>query len=149
MLKASLMFALVLVLAVQKPAGSLAAEAGAVAVSETDRTAIHAVITRQLEAFRVDDGETAFAQAAPKIRSIFQTVGNFMAMVRGGYPPVYRSRDYDFRGIEVINGTIVQKVLVVGADGAVVLAIYEMERQADGRWLINGCVLVEAQEEAV
>ena len=53
---------------------------------------VRAVISAQIEAFKRDDGEVAFALAAPDIRKMFATPEIFMAMVRQQYAPVYRPR---------------------------------------------------------
>ena len=99
------------------------------------------MIEAQIAAFRADDGEAAFAQASPAIRGIFGDVTTFMTMVRQGYQPVYRLQSYNFRDLIEWRGQPTQEA-VVGPDGEVVLALYSMQRQPDGRWLINGCALV-------
>jgi len=116
--------------------------------SELDRSAIQSVIEAQLAAFRADDGATAFGFASPAIQQQFGTPDNFMTMVRTAYAPVYRPREVQFRGLVEYQGEPVQQVLLVGPDLAVVTAYYVMQRQADGTWRINGCVLGEAPEKA-
>ena len=122
--------------------------AAAQAVSGADREAVAAVIARQIEAFRRDDGDAAFAFAAPSIRDLFMTPERFMAMVRTGYAPVYRPREFRFARIEDDGGLLVQFVAIIGPDGAPVVAAYTMERQPDGSWRIAGCVLLEPPGES-
>ncbi|MBM3548105.1 MAG: DUF4864 domain-containing protein [Alphaproteobacteria bacterium] len=112
-----------------------------------ERNAIQTVIESQLGAFRADDGERAFSYAAPNIRGIFRTADNFMTMVRRGYQPVYRPREVRFGDLVTVEAALVQKVYVTGPDGSRHLALYVMEQQADGRWLINGCMLAEPEDE--
>ncbi len=107
-----------------------------------DRTAIQGVILRQLDAFRTDDAEAAYAQAAPNIRALFPTADGFMAMVRRGYPPVYRPRSAEFSELAMRDGELVQEVELVGPDGQAVLALYTMRRMPDGTWAIAGCALI-------
>ncbi len=114
------------------------------AVGEADKVAIRKVIEEQLGAFQRDDAQAAFAQASPNIQAMFQTPDRFMSMVRGGYQPVYRPRQVEFRDIIDIDGTPTQKVFIIGPDGAPVMALYPMEQQADGTWKISGCYLVPA-----
>ncbi len=114
------------------------------AVGEADKQAIRKVIEEQLGAFQRDDAQAAFAQASPNIQAMFQTPDRFMSMVRGGYQPVYRPRQVEFRDIIDIDGTPTQKVFIIGPDGAPVMALYPMEQQADGTWKISGCYLVPA-----
>ncbi|MGE0719566.1 MAG: DUF4864 domain-containing protein [Alphaproteobacteria bacterium] len=119
---------------------------GAAAQTAADRAAIEGVIRDQMAAFRRDDAPGAFAFAAPSIRAMFGTPDAFMAMVRGGYQPVYRPRMVEFRELAADGGRIVQRVLVVGPDGVAEVALYEMERQPDGSWRIAGCHLTRADE---
>lgn len=115
----------------------------AASVSAADHQAIEQVITSQLNAFRRDAGDTAFSLASPKIRSIFGDASNFMAMVRQGYPPVYRPRSFAFEQVVTINERIVQRVMFIGPDGTRALALYAMEREPDGTWRIDGCELTQ------
>lgn len=105
---------------------------------------IRDVITQQLEAFRRDDADSAFAIASPKIQEMFGNPSRFMAMVTGAYAAVHRPRTVRFKElIDLGNGRLVQTVLVQGPDGAFMMALYEMV-EIDGRWRINGCVLEAA-----
>jgi hypothetical protein len=69
-----------------------------------------------------------------------------MAMVKGGYLPVYRPSQVEFGDIVDLEGQLTQRVRVVGPDGKPVMALYFMQRQPDGSWLINGCMLTEADD---
>jgi hypothetical protein len=115
-------------------------------LSATDRQAIRSVIQSQVEAFQHDDGETAFGYASPAIREMFGNAGNFMDMVRQGYPMVYRPKVFDFAEIVMMNGAPTQKVHVVGPDGLPVDAFYPMTRLPDGSWRIDGCYLRQPDE---
>jgi hypothetical protein len=115
---------------------------GPVALAGGDEAAIRGVIVDQIAAFKRDDSSAAFALAAPRIKTIFRTPERFMAMVRDSYQPVYRPSHFAFREIAWIDGLLVQPVLVIGANGVPVTALYLMERQTDGTWQIGGVVLV-------
>ncbi len=110
-------------------------------VTQGDQAAIRGVIGRQLDAFKRDDAAAAYAFAAPNVREIFPTPDGFMAMVRRGYPPVYRPREAEFSELALRDGAIVQEVELVGPDGRPVLALYTMVRDGAG-WKIAACVLV-------
>lgn len=116
--------------------------------ADTDKTAIVGVIQRQLDAFQGDRAAEAFGYASPGIQQMFGTPDNFLAMVRQGYPPVYRPRSVDFRELVTSEGRIVQKVLFVGPDGVPVVAEYFMQRQPDGSWRIDGCRLDRSGDES-
>jgi hypothetical protein len=123
-----------------------AAQTPATDVGAADRGAIRGVIENQIAAFRRDDGPGAFAFASPNIKRIFGSPENFMAMVRQGYPQVYRPSSVAFGDLVRAEGTLLQLVDIVGPDGLPVVAVYEMERQPDGSWQINGCQLLRPPE---
>jgi hypothetical protein len=116
-------------------------------IGHADRAAIRKVIEDQMAAFRRDDGQAAFAFASPMIQSMFGSAETFIAMVRGGYMAVYRPRTVEFGALTGDRESPVQLVHVVGPDGVPAVAAYEMIR-VDGRWRINGCVLLPSRERA-
>jgi hypothetical protein len=130
---------MLLVLASAWPA---AAQADGAKVNDIDRTAIRAVIQRQIDAFRRDDGPAAFALASPSIQAIFHSPEQFMAMVKASYLPVYRPKHVAFLEVEADSAQVVQKVLLVGPDGVQVMALYPMVKLPDGSWVTDGCTLV-------
>ena len=112
-----------------------------VAPDAADRAAIERVIGDQIAAFGRDDGAAAFALASPGIQATFGTPEAFMRMVRQGYQPVYRPRQVRFDEVVMRDWGPEQRVFVVGPDGHPYIAVYPMERQADGTWKTNGCYL--------
>lgn len=120
----------------------------AAALDEDDRRQIQKVIESQIQAFRVDDGATAFSFASPTIQQKFGTVDNFMAMVKDGYRAVYRPREVEFLELREDQGRIQQAVRLVGPDGKTVIAVYTMKRQSDGVWKIAGVYLVQTEDES-
>ena len=116
-------------------------------LDEGDAASIRQVIEAQLQAFRADDSGEAFAYASPAIQSIFKNADTFMSMVRAGYKPVYRPREVEFRDLVPLEGRWTQRVLVVGPDGVPTVAQYVMEKQPDGSWRIDGCVLERSAEQ--
>jgi hypothetical protein len=111
-------------------------------VSAESAQAVQATVQAQLAAFAADDAERAFAFATLTIRTLFQTPANFLAMVRQAYPVVYRPAKVLFLSPRALDAAVVQPVQLKDAAGQSWLAMYTLERQTDGRWLINGCVLV-------
>jgi hypothetical protein len=110
-----------------------------------DRSAIHDVIQHQIDAFQHDDASGAFAFASPSIQAEFGDASRFLRMVQTGYPPVYRPRSVTFGALVEDDGRLEQKVELIGPDGHGVLALYFMEKEPDGTWRIDGCVLTESE----
>lgn len=104
--------------------------------------AAQSVIDGQLKAFRQDDNAAAYEFAAPTIKRIFPTVDSFMSMVTRGYAPVHKPKSYAFGKSEEMGGnSVIQQVLIVGPDGKDYEAVYTLELQPDGRYLITGVSL--------
>ena len=138
--------------------GTIGAGAASTAVESADPTeaaAIQAVILKQIDAFEQDDAHTVFAIAAPEIQQRFGWSAMFMQMVRQGYAAVYRPRYVEFGPLVPYDttsentGRYVQHVVIEGADGAVMMAVYAMQKDDGGNWRIAGCNLTPLQRESL
>jgi hypothetical protein len=127
-------------------AGSINAQT---AIAEPDRAEFRRIIEAQIQAFRRDDGVAAFAFASPAIQDLFGTPDNFLAMVRAGYPAIYRPRDIRFTEVTENDGQPLQLVQIIGPDGVGVVAAYQMTRLPGGSWRINGCTLLASPQRGV
>lgn len=119
-----------------------------VVIGEPDAAAIRAVIEAQLAAFEQDDAMAAFAFASPGIRRSFATPEGFVGMVRQLYPVVYRPLTVRFLPPRLVDDQPIQVVEMSGRDGVVWMAIYWLQQQTDGTWLIDGCALVPGRDVA-
>jgi Domain of unknown function (DUF4864) len=103
------------------------------------------IISSQIAAFNADDGSAAYGFAAPMIQKAFPSAEQFMQMVKTGYPQVYRQKSVNFEDAIVDSaGRPGQKVRIVDTSGQTWIALYSMEKQADGTWRISGCYLLPA-----
>lgn len=107
-----------------------------------DRSTITETIQSQIEAFLRDDFDTAFTFASPMIQGIFGTPQRFGAMVREGYPMVWRPSDVRYLELREIGGRFYQKVMVIDADGLLYILDYQMIESPEG-WRINGVQVLE------
>ena len=110
-------------------------------VRSDDASEIRAVIEAQLDAFRADDAARAFSYAAPGIQALFGTPAKFLAMVQSEYPVVYRPESVAFLTVQDIDGQVSQVVQMTDGAGALWMAVYTLERQADRSWRISGCAV--------
>ena len=122
-----------------------AADAIAAEVSAPQAKQMQAVIQAQLDAFAADDAKRAFSFAAPKVREVFGTPDRFIAMVRTGYPVVYRPAAVAFFKPQTREGAFIQRVQLTDQNGGVWLATYQLERQRDRSWRIAGCEVVPSE----
>ncbi|MDO9358616.1 MAG: DUF4864 domain-containing protein [Polaromonas sp.] len=111
-------------------------------LTPADEQAVRATVQGQLAAFAADDANKAFSYAAPAVREAMGSAANFMAMVRNGYPVVYRPASVAFLKPDMKDGQVVQRVQMVDARGDAWLAVYTLERAGKG-WLISSCTVVE------
>lgn len=109
-------------------------------VARGDVKAVRQVIEAQLAAFAEDDAEKAFSFAAPSIRESFGTAEKFMAMVRRGYPVVYRPTSVRFLEPVMHGATLMQRVRMTDDLGTSWVVVYSLERQDDQSWRITGCI---------
>jgi Domain of unknown function (DUF4864) len=114
-----------------------------------DQDAIRHVVEGQLAAFQRDDSAGAYGYATPMIQQKFGDAANFMAMVKGAYPPVYRPRSVTFDKLIDTDAGPDQILTVIGPDGHAYTAHYIMEKQPNGAWMINGCYLTRGDDQNV
>ena len=113
------------------------------AVTADDLAEIRAVISRQIDAFRRDDAESAFALVSPAVQQTYGTPERFLDVMRSSYHPVYRPAAVTFLEPVVFGADMVQPVQLTDRAGGVWLAYYAMQRQKDGSWRASGCHLVQ------
>lgn len=124
---------------------AFATPARAAEVSAAQAKQMQAVIQAQLDAFAADDAKRAFSFAAQKVRDVFGTPDRFIAMVRTGYPVVYRPAAVAFFKPQLLDGAFIQRVQLTDDDGGVWLATYQLQRQRDRSWRIAGCEVVPSE----
>lgn len=105
---------------------------------------VQGVIQSQILAFLNDDAEAAYSFASPTIRGKFATREAFFDMVKKGYAPVYRPGNFAFGRSKVQGDMVVQEVLISGPDGKDWTALYQLLKQPDGSYKINGVHMVRA-----
>jgi Domain of unknown function (DUF4864) len=110
-----------------------------------ENTAIRRVVEQQLEAFAVDDAVTAFALTTPAMHQRFGVAERFVELVRQEYAVVYRPAAVKYFAADEVGGKVYQPVELRDDRGDYWLAMYEMQRQRDGGWRINGSVLTKSQ----
>jgi hypothetical protein len=112
-------------------------------LSGSDLAEIRAVIHRQIDAFKRDDAQGAFALVSPGVQKAFGTPERFLETVRMAYRAVYRPATVAFLDLKIFSGEVVQQVQIVDRSGGTWVAYYAMQRQHDGTWRTHGCHLVQ------
>jgi hypothetical protein len=106
---------------------------------------IENTIRSQIDAFLADDFARAFTFASPTIKRMFGTPENFGAMVRNGYPMVYRPADVQMMELREIAGNLWQRVRITDQAGAGWFLDYMMVETAEG-WQINAVQILPAPD---
>ena len=133
----------VLVLALLTPSG--------LAWADDNSRIVQNIIKQQIEAFRSDDGETAYSFAAPDIKSAFPDTQRFMEMVKNSYAPIYRPGNLTFgRNASEDDGRLMmQELLITDRKGDSWQAVYILARQDDGNYRITGVRLAPIRDSAI
>lgn len=105
--------------------------------SRADESEPKGVIRGQIEAFQVNDLDTAFSFASPTIQKMFGSAKRFGQMVKSSYPMIWRPSDVRFGGFSVEGDKQVQTVFITDNVGSVFEARYEM-LATDTGWHIGG-----------
>ncbi|MBI3699579.1 MAG: DUF4864 domain-containing protein [Afipia sp.] len=102
------------------------------------------LIRAQDEAISRDDAAGAYFYAAPVIKRVFPEPAIFMTMVRHGYAPLYKPKQFEFGKGQALDGGVAQLVYLVDSDGVAWEALYMLEKQPDGSLKITGCTIRKA-----
>ena len=122
---------------------------GAASAEDLTAASSRAIVERQFDAFQRDDGQAAYALAAPTIKDMFSDADHFMATVRDHYAPVYRHRSADFGAFKESGDEASLEATLVDNDNVVWTALYSFRRVSNGDWLISGCILAKAEASAI
>lgn len=126
----------------------LAAMLGLSAPATAQEEPIRNTIQSQIDAFLADDLARAFSFASPSIKRMFGTPENFGAMVRQGYPMVYRPSSVEMQELREIAGNLWQRVRVTDQAGAAWFLDYMMIDTPSG-WQINAVQILPAPDVGV
>lgn len=113
--------------------------------AQAQSTEIQSAIGSQIDAFQIDDFETAFGFASPTLQRLFGSPQNFQSMVIRGYPMVWRPAEVRYLELAEVNGNPFQKVLIKDLKGVVHILGYLMLK-TDMGWKINGVQLLPAPD---
>lgn len=106
---------------------------------------IRQTIQSQIDALQADDFARAFTFASPSIKGLFRTPENFGAMVKNGYPMVYRPAEVEMGELREVAGNLWQRVRIVDQAGAAWFLDYMMVETPEG-WQINAVQIMPAPD---
>ena len=102
-----------------------------------------AIISQQIQAFLDDDAAKAYSFASPAIQNKFQNKDLFFTMVKKSYSPVYRPGNYAFGRSKIAGDYLLQEVIISMPDGSDKTAVYQLQKQDDQTYRINGVQILD------
>ena len=128
-------------------AASIALGGALFADDKTRDAAITAVVSDQIDAFSKDDSERAFSHASPMIKAGIRNHERFIMMVKRSYGMIYRPSSHEMQEVKEMHGKVYQVVLFVDQDKQRFKIFYEMQKQDDGSWKINGVTPFQSTDD--
>ena len=113
-----------------------------------DARSVRQVVESQLKALAEGRAGDAFAFASPSIQRQFGDAAGFAEMVERSYPMLVHPASIGFFVPSTHHGAVLQAVHFRDVDGHLWRAVYELERQPDRSWRIDGCVVSPDNESS-
>jgi len=109
-----------------------------------------AVVTGQINAFRVGDGAAALGFAGAGFKTRYSDPDAFVVdIARSGYAPIMTSVSHSFGKFDKIDEkTVMQVVKFVGPNQTFYEALYQLGLEADG-WRVEGVALKQSADISV
>ncbi|MEL6927646.1 MAG: DUF4864 domain-containing protein [Cyanobacteria bacterium J06600_6] len=117
-------------------------------ISESDKSLIRQLIEQQLQAFKANDSETAFALTSPKIQSSC-TPHNFIQELSAEYSAIVHSRSIVFQDFTLVKNFPALVSMVMDQEGKLKKAIFVVQHQQDYTWRVHGYELAGINEKIV
>lgn len=109
---------------------------------------IRSTIEQQLRAIRIRDDRAAFTLSTAAADDHFKTPQDYMRHLRKKKPSLYNHVHFEILQ-EGRNNPEVQKVKLIDRYGQEALAMFKMERNADGDWRIDNVVVLQSDQDPI
>ncbi|MBD8554601.1 DUF4864 domain-containing protein [Rhizobium sp. CFBP 8762] len=107
------------------------------------------VIESQIAAFLNEDADAAYERASPAIKKKFPDKAVFFEMVRRDYTAVYQPGNFTFGTSQVDGDVVLQEVRISAPDGQEWVAVYQLVKEGNQPFTINGVRMMKAQGTAL
>lgn len=101
------------------------------------------VIGKQLDAIRVRNADLAYALTTEHFHERYTSAGKFLEAMRFSHRSLYNHTTATFLDRHDVEGGVLQKVGLKGADGSSVTAVYHLKTDADGKLLIDSFTVLD------
>ncbi|MCB9988254.1 MAG: DUF4864 domain-containing protein [Rhodospirillales bacterium] len=107
------------------------------------------LIHQQLAAIRARNAEQAFALMTARSHEAFESANDFLGTLRFEYRPLYNSESLHVLHSHKGDGDSLQTVEIFDEDGDALTVLYRIERQSDGRLLIDSFTILDDEALAI
>lgn len=113
------------------------------ALAQPEERPWEATVTGQIEALRSGDAAGALNLAGAAFQENYEDPERFVSDVeRSGYGPIIGSRSYSLGTFREIGpDTVAQAVNLVGPDGRLYEAVYQLVNEPETGWRVHGVVM--------
>jgi hypothetical protein len=108
--------------------------------------ALYAVVNEQLSAFRAEDFDSAYQNAAAGVQEKFSR-GQFEQMIRHDFSSMTQTTHVEFGALRVAGDAALMEVFLTGRDQVVREYLYSFSAE-QGAWKINGVQSTTAEPAA-
>ncbi len=117
-------------------------------ITPVDAKAIRKLIRQQMDAFRSDDGGTAFALSSDAIRRTFRSPTRLLTLIKEKYPALVTSEQVGFGEFVITPDGIGILLDLMNEQQQAEQALYLVVRGWDGSWRVNGCMMLPNRQVA-
>lgn len=130
-----------LVLAASLALGTTLHRVNSPLASEQVRRTVESVIFSQIAALMVDDATAAFSMLSAEFQQHCGSREAYMKMMRRDHFRIYRPGSFQFLGLGLVEGEVVQQLVVTGGDGIPIVVLVPLIEDGQNAWKINGWVV--------
>ena len=108
----------------------------------------HDLIRKELDAISARDSELAWSLTTDRYQEKFDSDKEFLSHLRFRERPIYNHGSFKFLDQHGGQNNLIQKVEMEDIYGDPVTVIYRLEKQDDGRWLIDSFAILNSASES-
>lgn len=109
---------------------------------------IRGIIESQLKAFRKSDPAAAYKFASEGARKKYGPK-DFFIMMRSACGSLPDHVSYSFMGRKEIGDRALQKIEFLNTDGSASTGFYKLVKNADGKWAVDGCLMLQSNAQPI
>ena len=118
-------------------------------VASLNTDPIRHIIEHQLRAFRKSDPAAAYRFASEDARQKYGNAKSFFVMMRSACTSLPGHVSYSFLDRAEFDGKALQKIEFLNADGSASTGFYRLVKNMDGKWAVDGCLMLQSDAQPI